>query len=130
MRPLRVTPRHLLKHSAGLRQAPATDLHRAALQEHAAYERFGLREGGEGGQAGVDFLPELSVCQALKAGEELLWVWLRTLRLGKLCKELTAVAQGRPRLPLTGIQLTQALPGLCRQFELTTIFIYLAEKSH
>ena len=130
MRPLRITPQHLLEHGAGLRQAPATDLHRAAFQEYVADERFGLREGGESGQAGVDFLPELSLRQAIKAGQELLWVWLGTLRFGKLRQELAAVAQGCHRLPVTGIRLTQALQGLRRQCEFTAIFVHLAEENH
>src|SRR5262249_49692991 len=84
MWPLWVPPHHLLKRSASLVQAPTTELHRTAFQEHAAYEHFGLCKGGESSQAGIDFLPELSLRQAIKAGQELLWVWLGTLRLGKL----------------------------------------------
>src|SRR5262249_31141473 len=106
MRPLRVTPQHLLERGTGLCQTPATDLQRSALQEHAADERFGWREGGEGGEADVDFLPELSLRQALKAGQKPFWVWLGPLLLGQLLQELTAVAQGCCRLPIAGIGLT------------------------
>src|SRR5262245_49226865 len=109
MRPLWVPSHHLLERGAGLGQAPTTDLHCTAFQEHAAYEHFGLRKGGERSQAGIDFLPELSLRQVIKTGQELLWVRLGTLRLGKVRRQLAAVAQGGGRLPVTRIRLTQPL---------------------
>src|SRR5882672_12681000 len=106
MPPLGVTPQHVLQDRPRFCQASAADLHRAAFHEHLNAQCLGERQGVECVEAGLNFLPELSLRQTVNTGEELLRIW-RSLRLWPAGKEFTAMTQGHGRLLVTGMRLPQ-----------------------
>ena len=129
MLPLGVTLQHVLQDCTRFRQAPAADCHCPAFHEHFNDQCLGERQGVECVEAGLNFLPELSLRQTVNTGEELLRIW-RSRRLWQAGQEFAAMTQGQGRLLVTGMRLTQTLQNLSRKVELATIFVYLAEESH